>query len=260
MENWAAPIKAAKEDLIRLMILQPIHGRLSAINCAMILMDYQPSFALAINSTDRNLLIRNGVNLAKIAKTFSIPTVLATIGQSSFGGPLFSKLQEIFPDKEPIDRSDLSVFEDTRVLTAMEKIGRNKLVIAGLWTDFGVAASIEHAQQLGYEVFMVVDACGDVTLGAHQIATQRLCREGAVPMTWLQMLLALHRDWAPPEAYDVLFNIAKNHASVYGLEIRYAQRGLDEGQTRLENDKPREKKPRLENNYSLGSRKVLEEV
>jgi nicotinamidase-related amidase len=241
MANSVAQVEAATEVLIKHMILQPLHGRLTPDNCTIILMDYQSQFALSINSTDGDFLIRNAINLAKMAKTFSIPTVLTTIGQSSIGGPLFSKLQEIFPDQEPIDRTTLSVFEDTRVLATMEKIGRSKLVIAGLWTDFGVAASIRQARQLGYEVFMVVDACGDVTPRAHHMATQHLCWEGTVPMTWLQMLLALHRDWAPPEAYDVLLNIAKNHASAYGLEIQYEQSGLDERQTRLANDKPTER-------------------
>jgi nicotinamidase-related amidase len=223
------------------MILQPIHGRLTPMNCAIILMDYQPQFALAIDSADGDILIHHGINLAKIAKTFSIPTVLTTIGQSSFGGPLSSGLQEIFPNQDPIDRTTLSVFGDVRVLAAVGKIGRKNLVVAGLWTDFGVAASVRHARQLGYEVFLVVDACGDLTVNAHHIAIQGLCREGAIPMTWLQMLLALHRDWAPPEAYNVLLNIAKDHASAYGLEIRYAQSGLDKRQTRLANDNPRER-------------------
>ena len=241
MANPASQIEAAKEILINHMILQSIRGRLTPTNCAVILMDYQPQFALSINSADADILIHNGISLAKIAKTFSIPTLLTTIGQSNFGGPVVSGLQKIFPDHEPIDRTTLSVFEDTRVLTALEKIGRNKLVIAGLWTDFGVAASVQQARQLGYEVFMIVDACGDVTPRAHAIATQRLCRQGAVPMTWLQMLFALHRDWAPPEAYDGLFNIAKNHASAYGLEIHYTRGGLDERQTRLANDRPSER-------------------
>jgi nicotinamidase-related amidase len=241
MANPASPIEAAKEVLINHMILQSIHGRLTPTNCAIILMDYQPQFALSINSADADILIHNGISLAKIAKTFSIPTLLTTTGQSSFGGPVVSGLQKIFPDQEPFDRTTLSLFQDTRVLAALEKIGRNKLVIAGLWTDFGVAPSVQQARQFGYEVFMVVDACGDVTLRAHTLATQRLCREGAVPMTWLQMLLALHRDWAPPEAYDVLFNIAKNHASAYGLEIQYTRGGLDGRQTRLLNDRPGER-------------------
>jgi len=246
------------------MILQPIHGRLTPTNCAIILMDYQPQFVLSINSADGDILIHNGINLAKIAKTFSIPTLLTTIGQSSFGGPVVSGLQKIFPDEEPFDRTTLSLFEDTRVLAALEKIGRNKLVIAGLWTDFGVAATVQQARQLGYEVFMVVDACGDVTPKAHAIATQRLCREGAVPMTWLQILLALHRDWAPPEAYDVLVHIVKNHASAYGLEMHYTRGGLDERQTRLANDKPRERgwpnAPWFQSDHSADNKKDLDQA
>jgi nicotinamidase-related amidase len=156
------------------MILQPIQGRLAPNNCAVILIDFQSRYASTIGSTNGDILIHNALNLPKIARTFNIPTLLTTIGESSFGGPVFSRLLEIFPDQIPIDRTTLSLFEDPRVVIAVEKIGRNKLVIAGLWTDFGVAPSVEQARQSGYEVFMVVDACGDVSLGAHQTAIQRL--------------------------------------------------------------------------------------
>ena len=223
------------------MILQPIHHQLTPNNCAVILVDYQSQLALTISSTDEETLIHNAINLAKIAKTFNIPTVLTTIGETSFGGPIFSKLQEIFPDQKPLGRTTLSVFEDTKTLTTMEKIGRNKLLIAGLWTDFGVAASIRQARKLGYEVFMVTDACGDVSLRTHNIAIQHLLQEGAMPVTWLQVLLALHRDWAPPDTYEVLLNIVKDHASAYGLEIQYAQTGLGEGQTKWVTIKPKER-------------------
>jgi nicotinamidase-related amidase len=223
------------------MILQPIHGRLTPNNCTVILMDYQSRYASTITSTDRDILIHNAVSLAKIARTFNIPTLLTTIEESSFGGPIFSRLQEIFPDQKPIDRATLSLFEDTRVLGMMERIGRNKLVIAGLWTDFGVAPSARRARQLGYEVFMVVDACGDVSLRAHQVAIQGLLQEGVTPITWLQMLLALHHDWAPPEAYEALLHIATDHASAYGLEIQYARTGLGEGETSKINGRPKER-------------------
>ena len=159
------------------MILQPIHGRLTPNNCTVIMMDYQSRYASAITSTDGDTLIHNAVSLAKIARTFNIPTLLTTIEESSFGGPIFSRLQEIFPDQKPIDRTTLSLFEDTRVLGMMERIGRNKLVIAGLWTDFGVAPSARRARQLGYEVFIVVDACGDVSLRAHHVAIQASSRK-----------------------------------------------------------------------------------
>jgi hypothetical protein len=118
------------KQLENYMILQPIHGRLRPDNCVIILMDYQSQFALSISSSDGDILVHNATNLAKIGKTFNIPTLLTTLGESSFGGPIFSNIQEIFPDQKPLDRTALSIFEDTHGLTAMEKIGRDKLVIA----------------------------------------------------------------------------------------------------------------------------------
>ena len=88
---------------------------------------------------------------------------------------------------------------------------------------------------------MVVDACGDVSLRAHQNAVQRFLQEGVLPITWLQMLLASHHDWAPPEAYEVLLNITRDRASVYGLQIQYARTGLGEAKTSKINDKPKER-------------------
>ncbi len=219
------------------MILQPIDSRLSPENCTVILMDYQPRYALTIGSVDQDTVVRNAINLAKISRIFNIPTVLTTIGESTVGGPVFSELQKIFPDQIPIDRATLSLFEDAGFLTAMERIGRNKLVIAGLWTDFGVAPSAEQARQLGYEVFIVVDACGDVSPRAHRSAVQRLLHKGVSPITWLQMLLAFHRDRVPPEAYEALLSIARDHASAHGLEIRYARPELGEEDTNGRKDK-----------------------
>jgi hypothetical protein len=66
--------------------------------------------------------------------------------------------------------------------------------------------------------------------------------EGSNDLTiWLQMLLALHRDWAPPEAYEVLLNIARDHASACGLEIQYARTDLDERESNRINGKTEER-------------------
>ncbi len=47
------------------MILQPIDGRLTPNNCAVILTDYQSRHASAIGSTDRDVLIQNAIKLAR---------------------------------------------------------------------------------------------------------------------------------------------------------------------------------------------------
>lgn len=233
-----APTHKVKEGS---MTSHSIHGQLTPNNCAVILIDYQSRYASTIGSTTSDILIHNAINLATIARTFDIPTLLTTIGESSFGGPVFSKLQEIFPDQKPIDRTTLSLFEDIKILAAVEKIGRKKLVIAGLWTDFGVAPSAEQARKAGYDVFIVVDACGDVSPKAHQTAIERLLPRGVKPITWLQMLLAFHQNWAPPEAYEALLKIVRDHASAHGLEMQYVRPGLGERETDRRNDRPRER-------------------
>jgi nicotinamidase-related amidase len=222
------------------MILQPAHGGLTASNCAFILMDYQAQFASTVSSMSGETLINNAVNVAKVAMTFSIPTVLTTVSATRFGGPLLPKLQEAFPGLKPIDRIFINPWEDSRALSEIEKAGRTKLVVAGLWTDFGVSIFVLEALRVGYEVYIVVDACGDMSARAHRTAMEHMLQEGAVPMTWLQLLLTLHREWASPDTFEVLLHAAQVHARSHGLDLQYTQILPDEGQTKFVNDKAKE--------------------
>ena len=221
------------------MTMQSTNG-LTPYNSTIVLLDYQSRFALTMSSLTGKTLIHNAVNLAKVAMTFSIPTVLITVGETSFGGPILSKLQEVFPDQKPIDRMTINPWEDRRIISAVENTGRHKLVVAGLWTDFGVALFGLGALQEGYDVYVVVDACGDVSARAHHIAVERMVQEGAVPMTWLQLLLTFHRDSSSPDAYKMLLNIVNDHANFYGLDMKYTETSPAEGKARSVNNKPRE--------------------
>ena len=51
---------------------------------------------------------------------------------------------------------------------------------------------------------------------------QRMVSAGAVPVTWLQVLLELQRDWARGETYAAVAEIVKAHGGAYGLGMAYA--------------------------------------
>jgi nicotinamidase-related amidase len=51
----------------------------------------------------------------------------------------------------------------------------------------------------------------------------RMIQAGARPMTALQYLLELQRDWARAETYDLTTGIAKKVGGAYGLGIVYAK-------------------------------------
>jgi nicotinamidase-related amidase len=48
-------------------------------NAALLVIDYQPSQLAAVTSMDHDLLTRNIVSVARLAKTYDLPIVLSTV-------------------------------------------------------------------------------------------------------------------------------------------------------------------------------------
>jgi len=199
-----------------------IHSLLTPDNCVVTLIDHQPQMLFGVNSIDRQTLINNTIGLAKAAKLFKVPMVLSTVETKSFSGYLWPQLVAVYPYQKPIERSSMNAWEDTNYVAAIERTGRKKIVLAGLWTEVCVCFPGIQAMEAGYEVYVVADACGDVNQMAHDMAMQRVIQAGAVPVTWLQVMLEFQRDWARRDTYDAVMDIVKQHAGAYGVGVEYA--------------------------------------
>jgi nicotinamidase-related amidase len=201
---------------------KPSDKLLTPNNHTLILIDHQPQMAFATRSIDINELRNNTTGLAKAASVFKVPTILTTVAAKSFSGPIFPELQAVFPNQVPIDRSTMNTWEDQRVVDQVKKFGRKKLVMAALWTEVCLTEPALSAIDEGYDVYIVTDASGGVTKEAHDMSVQRMVQAGAHPITWLQYMLELQRDWARGETYAPVMDIARQHGGGYGLGIIYA--------------------------------------
>jgi nicotinamidase-related amidase len=199
-----------------------MHELLNPQNCAVIFIDHQPQMTFGVTSIDRQALTNNVVGLAKAAKVFQVPVILTSVETKSFSGYIWSQLLEVFPGQTPIERTSMNSWEDAVLVAAVEQTGRKKLVLAGLWTEVCVVFPALQALAAGYEVYVVEDACGGTSAAAHTAAMQRLIQAGAVPVTWLQVLLEFQRDWARRDTYDAVIGIVKQHAGAYGAGVEYA--------------------------------------
>lgn len=199
-------------------------------NHTLILIDHQPQMAFATRSIDIQELRNNVTGVAKSAKAFKVPTILTTVAAKSFSGPIFPEIQAVFPDQQPIDRTTMNTWEDDRVTDLVKKLGRKKLVIAALWTEVCGIGPVLSAIDEGYEVYFITDASGGVSREAHDMAVQRMIQAGAQPITWLQYLLELQRDWKRGETYGSTTGIAKEHAGGYGVGIIYAGAVMGHGE------------------------------
>lgn len=196
---------------------------LTPSNCTVILIDHQPQMFFGVESNSRETIMNNVVGLAKAAKIFKVPTILTTVAAKTFSGPLIPELQAVFPNQKPIDRTTMNSWEDKNFVTAVEKTKRKKLVIAALWTEVCLAFPAISAIQAGYDVYAVTDASGATTIEAHNMAIHRMTQAGVIPITWVQFLCELQRDWARQETYQAVMELAKEHAGAYGAGIFYAQ-------------------------------------
>lgn len=190
---------------------------------ALILIDYQSQMSFATQSIDAIQLRNNAALISRAAKGFGVPTILTTVAEKSFSGPMYEEITSAFPGQALIDRTSMNTWEDANVIQQVNAIGRDRVVLGGLWTSVCIVGPALSALAQGYEVYVIADACGDVSVEAHNRAVDRMVQAGARPMTALQYLLELQRDWARTDSYELTTGIARQYGGAYGLGITYAK-------------------------------------
>jgi nicotinamidase-related amidase len=198
---------------------------------ALLLIDFQSQMAFPTHSIDIPNLRNNVALICKAAAGFKVDTIVTTIASTSFAGPVFPEIRESLPGAVLYDRTSMNTWEDASVIAQVNAFGKQRLVMAGLWTSVCIVGPVLSALDQGFEVYVITDACGDVSTEAHERAVERMLQAGARSMTSLQYLLELQRDWARTDTYALTTGIARSHGGGYGLGIEYAKAmfGASEG-------------------------------
>jgi nicotinamidase-related amidase len=205
-------------------VARPVPGRtlLTPDDHVLILIDHQSQMAFATRSIDAITLRNNTALIAEAAKGFGVDTILTTVAEKTFSGPIFDEISAAFPGEPAIDRTTMNCWEDSRLTDRVNAIGKPRLVMAGLWTAVCIVGPSLSALDQGFEVHVIADACGDVSDEAHNRAMDRMVQAGVRPMTSVQYLLELQRDWARSGTYDMTRGIARIWGGGYGLGLAYA--------------------------------------
>jgi nicotinamidase-related amidase len=214
-------------------IATPTPGKLllKPTDHTLIMIDFQSQMSFATKSIDAVTLRNNAALVSEAAAGFGVSTILTTVAEKSFSGPMFEEITHAFPGRAMLDRTSMNTWEDAAVLEEVNRLGKPRIVLAGLWTSVCIVGPALSALEQGFEVYVISDACGDVSAEAHERAMERVVQAGARPMTSLQYLLELQRDWARTETYEMTTGIARRFGGAYGLGITYAKTmfGASEG-------------------------------
>ena len=143
-------------------------------------------------------LQRNAVILAKFAVLAHIPVVLTSSLEDMAQGLLLPGLQESLPKEYEarVKRTGIvNAWDDAAFAGAVKATGKRRLVVAGATTDVCVVPPVSSALAEGFEVQVVLDACGSPSKFVDEVAIRRLERAGAGLTSVNAILSELIRTW-----------------------------------------------------------------
>src|ERR1700730_10099050 len=167
-------------------------------NAAMLLIDHQVGTMGWTHSSDINLVKKNALRLARIAKTVGMPVVLTASMEDQVQGPLVQELEQILPEAfaARIKRPGIvNAMHHDGFDKAVKATGRKKLFVAGVTTEICVTFPVLQMLEEGYEVQVSADASASWSKYGNELALCRMERAGRVITTVDKIISELAIDW-----------------------------------------------------------------
>jgi nicotinamidase-related amidase len=108
-------------------------------------------------------------------------------------------------------RTTADSFENAAIKDAVEKTGRRTVLLSGVATELAVQLPGLAGIDLGYRMFVVVDAVGGLTERTEAAALSRLAMAGTAPVSIATLAGELAGDFTRPgaqQAIQILFQMA----------------------------------------------------
>jgi nicotinamidase-related amidase len=168
---------------------------------AFLFIDHQSGFLQTITHISLAELRKNVSTLAKLAHTIKAPVIVTGIDTSGASGPIMPEIFREAPKATLIERLfEINVWDNEAFVKAVKATGKRTLVISGIWTSVCATFPALAALDDGYNVYAVADACGDVTLQAHETAILRWQQAGIVPVSVNSIAAEMQQTWNRKDA------------------------------------------------------------
>ena len=170
-------------------------------NAIIMLVDHQTGTVGWVKSIPKETVVTSCRVLGKMAVAYDMPLILTTTVEQQVGLTI-KDLQDIAPQafaQRYARGGQLDCWDDQRLRDGVAKLGRKKIIMAGLTTDICLYWAATSALKLGYEVLVVADACGTTSIQGDEMTYARLRKAGAEITVVNQITTELANDFSRPE-------------------------------------------------------------
>ena len=172
------------------------YDRLKSDNAALIMIDHQTGLGNGVRTMSPPEFFNNVKALATLGKLYKLPTIITTSYADGPNGPIMPIVTTLLPKATVVHRpGEVNAWDNAEFVAQVKKLGRKKLIMAGISTEVCLAFAALSAVEDGYQVFAVVDASGTWDKLVEHAAIARMVQAGVVPMTWVAVGGELLGDW-----------------------------------------------------------------
>ncbi len=179
----------------------------------LVVLDYQDDLLNTLPVATRDELAVSALALGKIAKACSVPVLFSSLASEAFHGQTWPPLRDLFPKAPEVRREHINCWDDPGFAGEVRALKKDRLLLAGLWTEAAITFAALSGLELGYQVYVVTDAVAGMTASSHEVAVDRMVQSGVVPVTWRQVLFEWYRVAGPQDGpvSQALLAIAREH-------------------------------------------------
>jgi len=184
----------------------------------LVILDYQDDLLNALSHDTREALAASTLALGKVAKACSVPMLFSSQSSEAFRGETWPPLRDLFPKAPEVRREHINCWDDPGFAGEVRALKKDRLLLAGLWTETAITFAALSGLELGYRIYAVTDAMAGMTVSSHEVAINRMVQSSVVPVTWRQVLFEWYRLAGPQDGpvCQAILAIAREHGLVLG--------------------------------------------
>lgn len=150
--------------------------------------------------------------LAQLAKLFGLPAIVSAVpGQDGKPAPIMPEIAQGLGPLPIHYRTTADSFENEAIKKAIEATGRKTILLSGVATEVAVQLPALSGSELGYRVFVVMDATAGISERTEDAALRRITQAGASTVSIATLAGEMAGDFSQPagqQAIGILFAMA----------------------------------------------------
>ncbi len=181
------------------------HSKIAVSDTLVLFADLQAGIADLPLTVPYKRLQKGVLALSRLAQVLEMPAIVSAVrGQD--GGPavIMPEIMQGLGELPIHYRTTADSFENQAIKQAIEATGRKTILIAGAATEVAVQLPALSGSDLGYRVFLVIDAIAGISARTEDAALRRIAQAGASTVSIATLSGELAGDFSQPKAQQAV--------------------------------------------------------